>query len=157
MMKHEEGEPGVCSVLPIRPPRHSQTFADAPHRVLFRSIERVPALIAGSRIELEHLAQVVTKGGDEAGILPAGTITGTTKTIDTAVWLTLHENIALELLECSQTNLNRVLIQAALSLMMVIGAGWQVADHTVKPSQQPLSQRLYLRVEGEPIENLLGQ
>src|SRR5438309_5367334 len=98
MMKNEQREPGVSSMLPIRPPRHSQACPGAPDKIRVRLIERVPNPLAGSRIELEYLAQVVAQAGDETRVLPAGTITRTAKTIDTAVWLTLHENIALEFL-----------------------------------------------------------
>jgi hypothetical protein len=69
-----------------------------------------PDLITSPRLNVKDLTQIVTKRSDEGGILPAGTISGASKAVHTPVWLTLHEDIALELFQGAQTNLKRVLI-----------------------------------------------
>jgi len=120
-------------------------------------MERTPSLFPTAHFEVKELPQVVTQGGNKGGILPPRAIPGTPKAIDTPIWLALHHNVALKLLQCLQTNLQRMLIQTTGFRVMILGAGWQVADHAAKSFEQPLSQRPRLRVQRQPIQSPFGQ
>src|SRR6266404_7768220 len=91
-------------------------------------MERTPSLFPSAHFEVKELPQVVTQSGNKGGILPPRAVPGTPKTIDTPIWLALHNNVALKLLQCLQTNLQRMLIQTTGFRVMMLGAGWQVAD-----------------------------
>ena len=47
-------------------------------------------------LKVEQLSQVMAPSGDEGGVLPARTITGTLETVYAAVGLALHNNVALK-------------------------------------------------------------
>src|SRR3989442_14936378 len=110
-------------------------------------MERTPSLFPTAHFEVKELPQVVTQSSNKRGILPPRAVPGTPKTIDTAIWLALHNNVALKVLQCLQTNLQRMLIQTTGFRVMVFGAGWQTANHPAKPFKQSFSQRPRLRVE----------
>src|SRR5467141_4136591 len=99
----------------------------------------------------------MAKRSDEAGVLPPRAVPGTPKAIDTPIWLALHNNVALKLLQCLYTNFQRMLIQTTGFRVMILGAGWQAADHTAESFEQPLSQRSRLRVQRQPIQSPFGQ
>src|SRR2546425_8452158 len=120
-------------------------------------MERTPSLLPTAHFEVKELPQVVTQSGNKRGILPPRAVPGTPKAIDTPIWLALHHNVALKLLQCLQTNLQRMLIQTTGVRVMILGAGWQTADHTAKSFEQPLSQRPCLRVQRQPIQRPFGQ
>src|SRR6266436_8622699 len=120
-------------------------------------MERTPSLFPTAHFEVKELPQVVTQSRNERGVLPPRAVPGTPKTIDTPIRLALHNNVALKLLQCLQTNLQRMRIQTTGFRVMIFGAGWQAADHTAKSFEQPLSERPRLRVQRQPIQNPFGQ
>src|SRR5947208_15082048 len=111
-------------------------------------MERTPSLFPTAHFEVKELPQVVTQSGNKGGILPPRAVPGTPKTIDTAIWLARHNNVALKLLQCLQTNLQRMRIQTTGFRVMVFGAGWQAADHPGKSLERPVRSRQRPRVEG---------
>src|SRR5437899_6567653 len=71
-------------------------------------MKRTPSLFPTAYFDIKELPQVVTQIGDKRGILPSRAVPGTPKTIDTPIRLALHNNVALKLLQCLQTNLQRM-------------------------------------------------
>src|SRR5437899_10488208 len=120
-------------------------------------MKRTPSLFPTAYFDIKELPQVVTQIGDKRGILPSRAVPGTPKTIDTPIRLALHNDVALKLLQCLQTNLQRMLIQTTGFRVMILGAGWQAANHTAKSFEQPLSQCPRLRLQRQPIQSTSGQ
>ena len=120
-------------------------------------MKRRPSLLPTAHFDVKELPQIVTQSGNKGGILPPRSVPGTPKAIDTPIWLALHNNVALKLLQCLQSNFQRMLIQTAGIRVMILGAGWQAADHTAKSFEQPLSERPRLWVQRQPIQSPFGQ
>src|SRR5206468_1515483 len=108
VMEQQAGKRRVRTMLPLRPPRHCQRLSSAADKITVGLIEGTPSLIPCLHLKVEDLAQVMAKRSDEAGVLPPRAVPGAPKAIDTPVWLALHNNVALELLQRVETRLKRV-------------------------------------------------
>src|SRR6185437_8362886 len=115
---------------------------------------RTPGFPFAAHLQIKQLAQVMTKSGNECCVLPARTIAGATETIDSAVRLPLHKDVALELLQSLLCHFKGMTIQATWLGVVVPGAGWQVAYRIGKPVEQPLSQCPHLHVKRQPVQDL---
>jgi hypothetical protein len=66
---------------------------------------REPSLAFAAHLELEQLPQVMAESRNKGGVLPTRTVSGALEAIDTAIWPTLHNNVALEFLQSLQRHL----------------------------------------------------
>lgn len=80
------------------------------------------------QLKVEQLSEVVAQGGDEGGVLPARTITGTLETVYAVVGLALHNNVALKGFKRAERYFHGVGVKPTWFRVVVVGAGWQVAD-----------------------------
>jgi hypothetical protein len=152
MVQESHRSQRVLAVFAVGTPARDRRLG-APAELTVTFVHWAPLLAFTHDIQIKKFAEVMAKGGDERGVLPARAVMGTTKTIDATVWPPLRNHVALKFVEGVQCHFQRVAVQTSGLGVVVSFAGWQVAHRFGEPVEQPLSQRPHLHVEREPIEN----
>src|ERR1700756_4416733 len=127
-MNKEAGKQSMSAMLSLRLPCDRQGLPVNANKICVCLLQRVPAPSIRVQLKVEQLSEVVAQGGDEGGVLPARTITGAPETVYAAVGLALHNNVALKGFKRAERYLHRVGIKPTGFRVVVVGAGWQVAD-----------------------------
>src|SRR5579871_3777601 len=117
-------------------------------------MNRRPCLTLAPDLQVKDLADVVAESTDEGGVLPARAVARAAEAIDGAVLPTLHDDVALELLQSLQRYFQRMPVQTSRLGVVVALAGWQIAHGFGEPVEQPLSQHPHLQIRRQLVENL---
>src|SRR5438477_5495286 len=107
MVEEPPGELGVSAMLALRAPARDRRLG-APAELAVGLVQRAPHFAFALHFEIKDLTQVMAESGNEGCVLPAGAVPGAAKAIDAAVGPTLHDDVALELLQCLQRHLKRM-------------------------------------------------
>src|SRR5579883_171435 len=89
-------------------------------------LTRRPCLTLAPDLQVKDLADVVAESTDEGGVLPARAVARAAEAIDGAVLPTLHDDVALELLQSLQRHFQRMLVQTSRLGVVVALAGWEI-------------------------------
>jgi hypothetical protein len=127
-MNQEAGKQRMSAMLSLRIPCDCQRLSVNSGKICVCLLQRVPPPSIRFQLKVEQLSQIVAQCGDERCVLPARTITGTSETVYTAIGLALHNNVALKGFKRAERYLNRVRVKPTWFRVVVVGAGWQVAD-----------------------------
>src|SRR5579883_2850700 len=127
-MNQEAGKQRVSTMLSLRIPCDCQRFSINSDKICVCLVKWVPAPSVSFQLKVEQLSQIVAQGGNEGCVLPARTIAGTSETVYAAVGLALHNNVALKGFQRAERYLYRVRVKPTWFRVVVVGAGWQVAD-----------------------------
>src|SRR5579883_1250745 len=147
---------GVPAVLALRVPGCYRCL-DPATKVTVALMNRRPCLTLAPDLQVKDLADVVAESTDEGGVLPARAVARAAEAIDGAVLPTLHDDVALELLQSLQRHFQRMLVQTSRLGVVVALARWEIAHGFGEPVEQPLSQRAHLEIRRQPVENLVRE
>src|SRR5579883_532913 len=71
----------------------------APAELTVTFVHRAPRLAFSPDIQIKKFAEVMAKGGDERGVLPARAVVGAAKTIDATVWPPLRDHVTFKFVQ----------------------------------------------------------